>query len=187
MGLRGPQQTTGLPGERHNRLTILAEAERTPGGKRRVRCLCDCGTETVVQVVHLRRGVSKSCGCLHRELARARAASWTAQPPGLRDPGKAANGYDAVHKEIRSMFGKATGYHCVSCGAMAEQWSYSPTLPKRFGSTESVVTLHDSRRGVDREVYYSSEPSAYLPRCRSCHQSHDAAVAKARRENEAGE
>jgi hypothetical protein len=35
-------------------------------------CLCDCGTERTVTGSSLRRGVSKSCGCLRREMTIAR-------------------------------------------------------------------------------------------------------------------
>jgi hypothetical protein len=35
------------------------------------RCRCDCGNLHVVSVVHLRRGGTKSCGCLRREYAKA--------------------------------------------------------------------------------------------------------------------
>lgn len=33
------------------------------------RCRCDCGREVVVHGTNLRRGASRSCGCLQRELA----------------------------------------------------------------------------------------------------------------------
>ena len=36
------------------------------------RCRCDCGRETVVQGPCLRRGTTRSCGCLQRESMRKR-------------------------------------------------------------------------------------------------------------------
>lgn len=33
------------------------------------RCRCDCGAVVVVHGTNLRRGASRSCGCLQRELA----------------------------------------------------------------------------------------------------------------------
>ena len=32
-------------------------------------CRCDCGAEVVVRGNNLRSGATRSCGCLHRELA----------------------------------------------------------------------------------------------------------------------
>lgn len=37
------------------------------GGKALWNCLCECGTKTVVSGDKLRRGHTKSCGCLHAE------------------------------------------------------------------------------------------------------------------------
>lgn len=36
------------------------------------RCRCDCGRETVVQGACLRRGTTRSCGCLAQERKRRR-------------------------------------------------------------------------------------------------------------------
>lgn len=54
------------PGTRFGRLTVVGE-----GPKRRERttsiCKCDCGT-TCIKVNHeLKRGDTRSCGCLHKE------------------------------------------------------------------------------------------------------------------------
>jgi hypothetical protein len=55
-----------LSGRRFGRLVVRAYA-----GAKRWDCVCDCGSHTVVWGGHLRRGETKSCGCLHRELAKA--------------------------------------------------------------------------------------------------------------------
>jgi hypothetical protein len=45
-------------------LTVLAEAGRNKRQQVLWKCLCDCGNYTVVSGVMLRRGQTKSCGCL---------------------------------------------------------------------------------------------------------------------------
>jgi hypothetical protein len=59
-----------ISGRRFGRLVALETA-----GKRWGRflwlCRCDCGVESVFDGNHLRRGMSKSCGCLMRETSRA--------------------------------------------------------------------------------------------------------------------
>lgn len=40
--------------------------------QRRIVCLCDCGQEHTVTLGNLRKGGVKSCGCLKRELLRAK-------------------------------------------------------------------------------------------------------------------
>lgn len=59
-----------IPGERYGKLTIIKEAEpvRTPRWKiRHYLCLCDCGTVRPIRMDTLRRGDSKSCGCILRD------------------------------------------------------------------------------------------------------------------------
>ena len=59
-------------GERFGRLTVICEVEPKKYGKRcRVRqflCKCDCGNKTIVNMNNLRNGITRSCGCLRKEL-----------------------------------------------------------------------------------------------------------------------
>lgn len=57
--------------QRYGRLTVIAELA---GARRRVMCVCDCGTVKTFRLDHLRAGRSRSCGCLHNELAAVRTA-----------------------------------------------------------------------------------------------------------------
>jgi hypothetical protein len=45
---------------------VLKEAPRGAGRQARWFCRCDCGTEKVICGTTLRRGNSKSCGCLKK-------------------------------------------------------------------------------------------------------------------------
>lgn len=58
-------------GHVYGRWTLLS---RIPG-KRQYICRCECGVTKAVAMSHLRQGKSKSCGCLDRELASARATT----------------------------------------------------------------------------------------------------------------
>lgn len=61
-----------LKGTRYGRLTVIKEGERhiSPSGKKRrtVLCVCDCGTERMVQLKNLLSGDSTSCGCYQLEV-----------------------------------------------------------------------------------------------------------------------
>ena len=61
-----------LIGQRFGRLVVMSRVESGRGRKLRWRCLCDCGNTTTVSVTHLRNGNTRSCGCLSREMTRAR-------------------------------------------------------------------------------------------------------------------
>ena len=60
-----------ISGKRYGRLTVL---DRAPNDRQytRWRCVCDCGSEKIIQSARLRRGHTKSCGCLNKEIVRER-------------------------------------------------------------------------------------------------------------------
>ena len=62
-------------GEIYGRLTILSQTRKVmPGGtiRRAAECRCDCGTVTTVEIRDLKRGITRSCGCLSREKSAER-------------------------------------------------------------------------------------------------------------------
>jgi hypothetical protein len=56
-----------LTGQRFERLTVMEYV-----GGRKYRCVCDCGEEKHFFSSNLTRGLSRSCGCLSVEMAKAR-------------------------------------------------------------------------------------------------------------------
>lgn len=56
-------------GNRYGRLFVSKDAGCDTHGNRRWLCICDCGTEKIVAGMNLRKGLTKSCGCLQREIA----------------------------------------------------------------------------------------------------------------------
>ncbi len=51
-------------GNRYGSLEVIKRVENDPHGKARWLCKCDCGKEIVVVGSNLRKGNTKSCGCL---------------------------------------------------------------------------------------------------------------------------
>ncbi len=66
------KKINAIYGDRFGRLVIINEIEKKitkKGNKeRRVLCECDCGKETTVYFKNLRSGLTKSCGCLRKDL-----------------------------------------------------------------------------------------------------------------------
>lgn len=56
-----------LTGQRFGRLLVIGECGRSKDGQKVYLCRCDCGNETKVRSGNLRRGTTKSCGCINRE------------------------------------------------------------------------------------------------------------------------
>jgi hypothetical protein len=65
-----------LVGKVFNRWTVVGRAENK---NKRVRwsCVCECGEERDVIAYNLVHGISKSCGCLNKDLAKERIISIT--------------------------------------------------------------------------------------------------------------
>jgi hypothetical protein len=59
-----------LAGKRFGRLQVIARHPQRRRGCILWLCLCDCGAEHVVLGHDLRRGATRSCGCLRRALRR---------------------------------------------------------------------------------------------------------------------
>jgi hypothetical protein len=55
---------------RFGRLVVLERAGQVDSGKATWLCQCDCGNQTVVMGKYLRKGRTRSCGCLRREMMR---------------------------------------------------------------------------------------------------------------------
>jgi hypothetical protein len=54
-----------LHGQRFGRLTAVSCTDKKQNGNYMWICVCDCGKEVVVKADHLRRGETKSCGCIN--------------------------------------------------------------------------------------------------------------------------
>lgn len=57
-----------LTGRRFGRLVVISYAGKK-GGKNQWVCQCDCGKTSVVAACNLKSGKTKSCGCIHSDVA----------------------------------------------------------------------------------------------------------------------
>ena len=55
-------------GNKYGRLTVLEYSPTTGGQGAQWLCKCECGKEVIVSGINLRRGKTKSCGCLQKEI-----------------------------------------------------------------------------------------------------------------------
>jgi hypothetical protein len=58
---------TDLSGKRFNRLQVISK-QTSHNGRTMWLCLCDCGNKKLAEASNLKRNLTGSCGCLHREL-----------------------------------------------------------------------------------------------------------------------
>ena len=59
--------------QRFGRLVALRRAGKYRGVEYKWRCQCDCGNRVTVRIGALRNGHTQSCGCLNKEVTRARS------------------------------------------------------------------------------------------------------------------
>lgn len=58
-----------LSGQRFGRLTVIERAG-SQWGHRTWKCVCDCGKVTIVTSSHLQNGMTTSCGCYQKQVAK---------------------------------------------------------------------------------------------------------------------
>lgn len=68
----GKKPIIDLTGQQFERLVVVSCAGRI-GRRYHWNCVCDCGTEHVVVGDALKAGLTRSCGCLKRDVSKARA------------------------------------------------------------------------------------------------------------------
>lgn len=61
-----------ISGQRFGRLLAIRKCGRNSSSEILWLCRCDCGREYIVSGTHLRRGVTRSCGCLKIEMLKER-------------------------------------------------------------------------------------------------------------------
>lgn len=79
--------------------------------------------------------------------------------------------YRGAHERVRSLFGTASYYLCVKCGAEASEWAYD-------GTDQSE---RDERMLDKYPVKYSVWPEFYMPLCFPCHRAMDGGARAQRR------
>ena len=99
-------------GKRYGRLTVLHRDESKPSGhgyKVWWICKCDCGNIKSIKGENLRRGLTKSCGCLQKE---------TASRTNFKDlSGQTFNNLIALYPSGKNKSGNTIWHcRCLNCG-----------------------------------------------------------------------
>jgi hypothetical protein len=112
-----------MVGKRFGRLTVIKRSfPNTKNGCAKWLCRCDCEKEKIVEGRSLRRGSTKSCGCLHKEgLYKLRKSELDSKSLNMR---QALIAYKRHAKKRNVAFGlsekqfvEITQKDCFYCGA----------------------------------------------------------------------
>lgn len=139
-----------LTGQRFGRLTVVRRVANRPGSRSAWwLCKCDCGKAPEVSGDHLRRGGTRSCGCLQRETQSTNGKAHLIDLSGQR-----FGRWTVIRRASRS--GSAAWWLCkCDCGLVGEVRGDS----LRHGNTRScgcdANIKHGHARGEGTATYRS--------------------------------
>lgn len=158
-------------GKRYGRLVVIEQAASVGQAGARWLCQCDCGRQSVVIGTLLRRGTTKSCGCLRSDSIQRATDAWRL-PRGegainwLFDDGQRRARRKGVEWAIgKELFRQIIARPCVYCGA-----EYSSEFGDKHGFNGGV-----KYNGLDRvDNARGYVPDNVVPCCRACNVSKNA-------------
>lgn len=142
-------------GNRYGRWTVLERVENSKGNQARWLCHCDCGNEGVVAGSFLRRGDSKSCGCLRRDQSgRHNFIDITGQKFGH---------LIAVRRDGSSKKGEATWFCRCRCGntSVVTGTHLRTGRVRTCGCSHSLPVGEASFNSVVRRIKYGALKRSY--------------------------
>jgi hypothetical protein len=154
-------------GNKYGRLTVLSFSHLDKHKKAFWVCKCDCGTEKAISGASLRKGETKSCGCLAKEVCGKHMKGVTAELSPFWKDGrrKSSSGYlkrykpehprATVRGEVREhhlimekmlgryLYPEEVVHHCN--GDITDNRVYNLRL---FSSQSEHIAYHNKLRGV---------------------------------------
>lgn len=152
-----------LTGQQFGRLFAIEKLE-DKNGWTQFRCKCDCGNEKITSGSNLKYGITKSCGCLHREIAGiSNFEDLVGQRFKKLIVMEQANSKwgklhwlcrcDCGNENIVSTSGLKSG-HTKSCGChqdeVASDTHFIDLTGRRFGKLTAIKRVENSNTGLVR-------------------------------------
>jgi hypothetical protein len=140
-----------LTGEKYGRLFVV-NRDKTINKRPRWKCLCDCGTEKIVDGAELRKNSTQSCGCLKKEMAKEKAKNLR-----FKDLSDKRFGRLVVLNRAGTAKYKQSTWNCV-CDCGTKKVIASQALLQ--GLTQSCGCLHKEIMvsvGINGRIYYDVE------------------------------
>lgn len=133
-----------LIGQRFTRLLVIGEEPSDARGNSRWLCECNCGNHVIVTGVQLRHGVTKSCGCLRRDLMKERSRT---NPVFRRYTGDVSNFSDEhgiLYSSLKKSVRNKTGHLGVSYDKHSDTWFARLMRHNRYVLLKSFPTMEEA-------------------------------------------
>lgn len=114
-------KSVDVSGHRFGRLTAIDRTGNKAGDKYLWRCQCDCGNTSIVSLSNLTKGITRSCGCLRKEMAHERNQVMIGEHhpgwnPNLTDEEREHNRDKRENDWWRIAVYERDNYTCQVCG-----------------------------------------------------------------------
>ena len=175
-----------LTGERFGRLVVIRLEGKRKNGESMWLCQCDCGNTATCISSNLSRGTSKSCGCLARELKKARGEQLHIEALERKAKAKTERRECKFIERFNDKYGHAfeyiSGYksddtkakieiRCKECGAIRYR-----SCSNIFGKGRNIACKEcdANRKGINVGICVEcgEEFKQYSPKqilCKGCH------------------
>lgn len=148
-----------LEGQRFGRLTVIRESERKSNKGILWECQCDCGRTTIAEGYRLRRGITRSCGCLRVELLSEHRSSAYRNPEKKRKSPEPHANYGGYTRGNR--------LYTIWCGIKTRCYNPKARDYKWYGGkgvTMCQEWLHDFAAFREWSLTHGYEPSLTIDR-----------------------
>lgn len=150
-----------LTGKKFGRLTVIKRTGSNEGKRIIYLCKCECGKEKIIRGDNLRNGKTKSCGCLHNELAggQNRLNPGVARMRALISIYKKRAKRQGLEWELtEKQFARTTKKDCFYCGAKPNNTSKHPECNGNY--------IYNGIDRVDNKKGYTLKN--IVPCCKEC-------------------
>ncbi|PWF99650.1 hypothetical protein [Levilactobacillus bambusae] len=133
-----------LKGQRFGRLVALEIAGQKGNGNKLWLCQCDCGNTCIKDGYNLRHGITKSCGCLVKDVAREKFYQQEETRQRMGNVEQLASAWHVTYMDkVRST--NQSGTTGVSYDSMRDRWvarlyyNHRYVLNRTFKTKEEAV------------------------------------------------
>ena len=151
-----------LLNQRFGRLTVIKPESSDKRGNARWLCQCDCGNRVIVSGARLWHGITRSCGCLRREVMRDRFKNNVEMRKNAGRTESLVNqdgiSYISINKSVRNK----SGHIGVSYDKKSGTWFARLMFEHQYVLLKSFATMEEAikaREEAEKQYFHGCSKS----------------------------